>query len=195
MMTSIDFDLVLLIYVLYLYECVHWIKEDEIAYTRSYSGRWKRWEHTAVSFTLLNRLPCLVSLVPIAWGFISVHRKCSSEDDIRSRLLTINQMVNRSHRSLHLASSIQAIVMLIVVPLIVGLQHLEHFWLPLLTLILISHGVTVMLFTRNLRRWKPDLQGMVVDLVPVCANPLAAIRSADILSRRMFEALKDGVDV
>jgi hypothetical protein len=85
--------------------------------------------------------------------------------------------------------------MLIVVPLIVGLQHLEHFWLPLLTLILISHGVTVMLFTRNLRRWKPDLQGMVVDLVPVCANPLAAIRSADILSRRMFEALKDGVDV
>jgi hypothetical protein len=186
-MTRIELDLIVLIYVMYLYECIHWLKEGDIAYTRSYFKSWKKWEHTTLSFTLLRRRPYAVNLFPFASGFISVRRTAFAQD----RVLKILQRVDRFSRfywSLRLASSVQAGIMLVLVPLVIGFEKLSNAWLSLLILVLASHIITATIFTLNILLLVKDRSKVLTDVLSVYLNPIAAIRSGDALVQRTFQA-------
>ncbi len=188
-MTSIDLDLIALLYGLYAHECIHWLKEEDIAYTRSYSSTWKEWRHTELSFTLLHRLPCAANLFPFASGFISFQQGSFSEDRVLAILRKVDRLSIRSHRSIRLASSVQGTIMLILVPLVIGTKMLSYAWLPLLAVALVSHTITACLFVRNIRLWEKQRQKIFTDALSVWLNPLAAIRSGDVLLQRMFQVL------
>jgi len=190
MMTSTEIELIGSIYALYGYECVHWLKQEDIAYTRSSSKTWKMSKDSPLSFTLLRFRPCLVNLLPSLAGFISFHEAELSEEQTSVILRKLDHINRRTRKLLTIAASIEAVVLLVLVPATVAAHLLRYSWVPLLLLTSISHIATAFLFLQNLRFWQKDRQQTLKDFLAVCVNPLAAIRSGDILTQKMFGALK-----
>jgi hypothetical protein len=187
-MTRIDTELIAVIYAMYGYECIHWLKEENIAFTRSFMNGWTEWKHTSLSFTLLRRLPCAANPLPFAPGFISLKQGSVSDNRIASILLRLDRFSARRHASLRIAVSVQSVIILILLPVVIALQALSFVWLPLLALLIISHVATLYFFVRNLRSFERDSNQLLMLSLPIFFNPIAAIRSGDVLLQRLFLA-------
>jgi hypothetical protein len=189
-MTQTEVELISLIYGLYGYECIHWMKSQELAFTRSSTKTWKIWKSSQLSFTLLGFRPCLVNVLPSLAGFA----KCRDTELTEAKALTILRKIDRISlhpvKLLNLAASIEAVIFLVIIPLIITAQRLRSSWIPLLTLALLSHAATVILFWRNARSGQRDNQILFKDLLSICLNPLAATRSGDLFTQRAFESLR-----
>jgi hypothetical protein len=196
-MTRTEVELISLIYGLYAYECIHWLKPQERAFTRSSTKTWKTWKSSQLSFTLLNRRPCLVNVLPSLAGFA----KCRDTELTEPKALALLQKINRINRRpiklLNLAASIETVIFLLIIPLTISTQHLRTSWIPLLTLALLSHAATVTLFWRSTRSAQRntcsaqrDSQLLLKDLLSISLNPLSATRSGDLFTQRTFESLR-----
>ncbi|WP_263367018.1 hypothetical protein [Edaphobacter bradus] len=188
-MTRIDIDLIVAIYAMYGYECVHWLKEEDIAFSRSLLGGWKEWKHTSLSFTLLRRLPCVSNPLPFVPGFVVLKQGSISDQVIGSTLSRLDRFSARYLRSLRVMVFAQSATMLVLVPAIIALQMLSFLWLPLLALIVTFHVAILCFFVRSLRSCERDGRRLLTDALPICLNPIAAIRSTDMLLQRLFFSL------
>jgi hypothetical protein len=188
-MTRTEVELISLIYGLYGYECIHWLKPQELAFTRSSTNTWKTWKSSQLSFTLLGFRPCLVNVLPSLAGFAKCRGTELTETKALAVLRKIERISRRPIKLLNLAASIEAVIFLVIVPLIISAQRLRTNWIPLLTLALLSHAATVFLFWRNTRSRQTDNQVLLKDLLSICLNPLSATRSGDLLTQRTFESL------
>jgi hypothetical protein len=188
-MTRIDLELIGVVYGLYANDCIHWLKEDDVAYTRKLSGEWRQWKHNVRSFTLLRRRPCVVNPLPFVAGFACAKEAQLSDQQAAAILSELDRLVTQSTAWLRGATSAEAVVMLLVVPVMFVTQVVHYAWLPLLALILMSHAATAVLFYRHVRKWEGSKQDRVSDMLAICVNPLSAIRCGDVLERRAFEAL------
>lgn len=189
-MTRTEVELMSLIYGLYGYECIHWLKPQELAFTRSSTKTWKTWKSSQLSFTLLGFRPCLVNVLPSLAGFAKCHDTELTEASALAILRKIDRIGRRPINLLNLAASIEALIFLVIIPLTISAQRLRTSWIPLLTLTLLSHAATVILFWRNTRSGQKDNHVLLKDLLSICLNPLSATRSGDLLTQRTFESLR-----
>jgi hypothetical protein len=189
-MTRTETELISLIYGLYVYECIHWLKPQELAFTRSSTKTWKTWKSSQLSFTLLGLRPCLVNVLPTLAGFA----RCRDAEMTEARALAVLRKIDRVGRRpaklLNLAASIEAVIFLVIIPLTISAQRLRTSWIPLLTLALLSHTATVTLFWRITRSAQRDKLVFLKDLLSICLNPLSATRSGDLSTQRTFESLR-----
>jgi hypothetical protein len=190
-MMRIDIEVIGVVYALYAYDCIHWLKEEEVGFTRGWSRDWRTWRHSITSFTLLSRRPCVVNPLPFFAGFASAKEDELPETEAAEILQELDRRLGGSGTALAVATSAEAAVMLLLVPAMFLTNLVHYAWQPLLALIVMTHAATAILFVRGARRWECSRHDRVMDLVAILANPLSAIRSEDVLVQRAFDALRN----
>lgn len=189
-MMRIDSEVVGAVYLLYAYDCVHWLKEEDSGYTRGWSRDWRTWKHSTMSFTLLRRRPCIVNPLPFFAGFVRAREDEMPEAEAAKILQEVDLRLGGSTAGLAVATSAEAAVMLLLVPAMFMTNVVHYAWQPLLALILMTHAATSVLFVRGVRRWECSRHDLLTDVAAVLANPLSAIRGGDVLVQRAFDAVR-----
>jgi hypothetical protein len=189
-MMRIDVELIGAVYALYAYDCIHWLKEEDVGFTRGWSRDWRIWRHGLTSFTLLGRRPCVVNLLPFFAGFACVREEELPDAEAMEILQELDRRLGGGSTALAVATSAEAAVMLLLVPAMFLTNAVHYAWQPLLALIVMTHAATAVLFVRGVRRWERSRHDRVMDLAAILANPLSAIRSGDVLVQRAFDALR-----
>jgi hypothetical protein len=184
-MTNVELEFLGAIYLLYGNECIHWLRTDEVAYSRTLTGGWRTWQPSPASFTLLKRRPAVANLLPFRAGFIRVARQGAGAERTLRR---VDRELARSPRWLALSACAEALLMLLVLPATIATQALHYAWLPLLIAFLIVHASTVWWFFASYAPWRAQGPHGVSPVIAVVLNPMAAIRSSDALTQAMFDA-------
>ncbi len=184
-MQSTASDLVTVIYGLYCYECLHWLKQDERACVRKTARQWRRIKNSQFSYTLLGRKPFFVNpflLSPSIRKF-----PCTPElRRARQRRQTSNSHAVQDQTDIkHLtwAATAQAIILLVLAPLLIGSGLLDYLWPSLLILLVSSQVLLLTFFWIAASRWRTDNpKDFAKVFVSIALNPIAGIRSGDYLS-------------
>jgi purine-cytosine permease-like protein len=104
------------------------------------------------------------------------------------RLQAQLRWVEYQSKFLRLSSSISGFYLLVLLPAIVVSGFFLPFWKLLAALFVIFHGLVIAEFFAATRLWRStDRNSYFQTLIAISLNPLAAIRSADLLSKWVFE--------
>ena len=184
-MTTPETELLTALYLLYSSECVHWLKPNETAFTRSSSTGWKQHRTGPLSLTLLGRMPVLADPFLFRPGFI--HRRSAEESRPQIEIRALHKTALRLNalRLTRWQCRLQAIILLVDIPVVIWTDHLASLWPRLLVMLLTSHVLLIFSLWRDLRRYKPH--GAFSVIAPMLLNPLGALRIMDILSQAIFE--------
>ena len=182
-MTNVEVEFLAAIYLLYGHECVHWLTDDEVAYSRRLGGGWRAWKHDPASFTLLKRRPAVANLLPLRAGFLR-----TDAETPEANLRRVSRELSRVSRWLTVSACAEAMLMLVALPAAIASQVLHYAWLQLLISFLLVHTSTAWWFLRSFREWRPAGPKGLSAMLAVALNPMAAIRSGDALAQAIFEA-------
>ena len=182
-MTRIEVELLGALFLIYAYECVHWIGPEAEAFTRASATEWKRHQRGPLSFTLLNKTPLLVDPLLLLPGYIQ--RQAQPSLSIPERAL---QRVAKRLNALWLLEMqcrIQAMLLLLFLPWVIWSQRLTTVWPSLAAALLISHLLMMVSFLFALRRY-PWARRLSI-AAPFFLNPLGATRLLEVVSQVSFE--------
>jgi hypothetical protein len=191
-MISTEREILLALYALYLWDCIHWLSIEQVAFVRL-SKRWVRKQITPLSFTLLGRMPILRNPVSTTPGLII----CSELDDpldlpldtkrLRKRIL----LLRRELFPLSVCAGISATYLLLILPTLILMGGLVALWKLLALTFLLLHLLVVSEFYIAGRQWREKApKSFAETLIAICLNPLTAIRSADALMNWEFSKTK-----
>jgi hypothetical protein len=180
-------ELAAAVYILYAADCVHWLKAGQAAVTRRPGGRWSLHEHTDASYTLLGWMPVVVNPFDLRPSFAWAHpgESTSTPNEAAHELLR-RELPNID--SLTLVSIIGCLNLLVVFPavLITGL-----FPVPFLIPAIIAGSVHVTLavdvFIQGAKWRRADRAGFWRQYLPLLLNPIAALRSGDVMLKAASE--------
>jgi hypothetical protein len=185
-MKDTELSLIVVIYGLYLWDCLHWIERGAIAFTATTASAWKKTEITKLTYTLLGRAPVLRNPFLFTPGLIIIDitsGKRLSAAELAIQLKTIRTQT----RLLQFASTVSAIMFLVILPAIVKLGLISFYWRPLLTALALAHFLTIGSFFYSTPEWrKHDSSSYRSTILSLALNPLAALRSADLYSKWKF---------
>ncbi len=186
-MISPDGELVCVVYALYLFDCIHWIRIGEVAATRGFWTGWKFWKMDDLSFTLLGRMPVLVNPIDFRPGFVRLGSALAQDCEtfVNMSDQDSDHIRGFSH-SLTLCCGCGGVLFLVALPLIVQSGWLSFLWKPLLLMIGIMHTAIVAEFVRNSSEWRIiEPRTFWRTLVAVSLNPISALRAGDVLSENI----------
>jgi hypothetical protein len=190
-MIRTDLWLVALVFAFYLFECLRFLKPNEVAYTGVLTSDPRRWGYQPSSYTLFGRHLCLVNPILVGAG-VAVFRDIDPIAELTysgTRLRAALRLIGPSVQWLSVLCSAMGLVLFVALPVVVCLHLLQRLWAPLLTEILLLHTATCILFIRELRRWQRGAVARLSTSLAVLLNPLGAIRCVDVLSQSLFEEL------
>jgi membrane-associated HD superfamily phosphohydrolase len=195
-MINTDLELTALVFIFYLFECVHFLKPSEKAYTGLFTGKLKKWEYSPISYTLIGRHICVVNPLRVDDGVVIIRDKDfisgKAYPDRRTRAAL--RLSNRSISVLSILCSALAIILFVVLPVVVYRHLLFYLWKILLAEVLLLHITTCVVFTVELRRWEKDSTMRLSKALAVFFNPVAAIRCIDVLSQAVFDKLEKSTE-
>ncbi|MDR3734958.1 MAG: hypothetical protein P4L10_05395 [Acidobacteriaceae bacterium] len=181
-MTAIDKELIGAIYALYGWECLHWLKGEQVAFTR-WIHTWHQWQIDDHSFTLLNRMPYVVNPISIRPAWI-VYSAEPGLLDIRKA----ERLFCACPRLLSVSAVASIFLILIVVPLVVGTGLLPFLWRELAAVIAINQICAGWMMHRAMKAWGRSKELVIRRMLEVSLNPIAAARSADIAAVEIFQS-------
>lgn len=186
-MFSSERALIAAVYTIYLFECLHWIRPEEIAATRKLLGGWHHWEVSDLSFTLLGRLPVLTNPLEFRAGFVRVIKRPDLTNVGRNLSdLWLNNLFSFG-QLLPLYCAAGGLLFLVMLPAVVELGWLSMSWKPLLATVASFHTLIMIEFIRKGSSWRAEEPGLFWNsFASLCLNPLAALRAGDVLSENIF---------
>ena len=180
-MTRIETELLAALFLIYAYDCVHWIGPEDRAFTRSSTRDWKSHQRGPLSFTLLGKTPLLVDPLLLFPGYIRI--KSSSPAPDRA-LRKVSKQLNRLWIT-EMQCRIQAMLLLLFLPWIIWTHRLLYFWQELSAILLCSHLLLMLSFFLALRR--NSIARPMSFAAPMLLNPLGATRLLEVLSQGIFD--------
>lgn len=194
---SSEIQLVSLIYGLYFWECLQWLKHNEIAFISNRKA-WVRRQRTTTSFILLDRMPLLRNPLSFSPGLFICDSECPdcSRETVpalyaRLRLLRIRT------RYLRINCAISGTYLLLTVPAILLSHLLPMVWKPLVVCLLVLHFFVVGEFFIAASYWRhKDRESFFQALLSICINPIGALRSSDLIAKWMgTETCASGLEI
>ncbi|HEY4354838.1 MAG TPA: hypothetical protein VGN16_03750 [Acidobacteriaceae bacterium] len=182
-MTRPEVELLCALFLMYAYECVYWLAGDDQAFTRSRSGEWNRHVRTAMSFTLLQRVPVIADPLLLLPGFVRTKSVDSQERQTTQALRRVTASLNAAW-ILELQCRVQAMLMFLFLPWVVWTHRLLPMWRPLTEVLVVSHLLLLVSLYLTLRRARIAKIASVMG--PVILNPLGATRTMDLLAQTIF---------
>lgn len=182
-MDRTELELLAALYILYFSECAHWVDASEVALTRAYGTDWKEWRVSAQSFTLLGRVLVTPSVFLIRPGLIR-RARALHENIGQEALRRISEALDELY-FLRLQCQFQALLLLVVLPIILYLRLLSPMWPYFTGVLLVSHFLLIVSFLRVLR--KRNLPAPYRITGPAIVNPLGATRALDHIAQLIFE--------
>jgi hypothetical protein len=182
-MTRIEVELLGALFLIYAYECVHWIGPEAEAFTRASATGWKRHQRGPLSFTLLNKTPLLVDPFLILPGYIQ--RQAEPSPAIPECALQKVAARLNALWLLEMQCRIQAMLLLLFLPWVIWSERLTTVWPSLTVALFCSHLLLMISFLFALRRypWKRRLS----IAAPFFLNPLGSTRLLEVVSQVSFE--------
>jgi hypothetical protein len=183
-MISPQQELIILIYVLYFLECIHWLRPGEVAQVRSVLGKWKSVMHRPGSYTLLGRMPCLQApWFPDVGYFLgkSENRAQVQQDSPGSTVLEYLVLA-------------QMFLLLGVIPIIIWRGFIVALWGYLVSLLMLFHIAIIAIFARAYRKILPLTSDGVGIIISLALNPLAALRCMDRIAKAKIEGARSMCD-
>jgi hypothetical protein len=194
-MINTEREILLVLYVLYLWDCIHWLSIEQVAFVRL-SKRWVRKQINPLSFTLLGRMPVLRNPIFTSPGLIisnELHECLDVPLDskrLRKRIL----MVRRELFPLSVCAGISATYLLLILPTLLLIGLFAALWKILALTFLLLHLLVIAEFYIAAREWREKAPKSFAEiLIAICLNPLTAIRSADTLMNWEFSKTKPAV--
>ncbi len=169
------------IYLLYASECIHWLKQGQAAMTLRWDGTWRKRQATEESYTLAGRMPVVVNPIDLRAAYIKIHhgRMPSIIDRLTGRLIP-DKLPGMG--LLTSFSVLGALNLLVVLPLLLHFGYLEAWWRPIIGFVISIQLVIAVEVFELARHWrKVDPAGFWREYVALLLNPIAALRSGDIL--------------
>jgi hypothetical protein len=183
-MISSEHELISAVYAIYLFDCLHWLAPGEIAMTRKMVGGWYVRRVEILSFTLLGRLPFLTNPVDFRPGLIRF-----KEPEFALATSDHKQLNSICYfgRLLPLYCGSGAMLFLLLLPLLAEFGWLPIVWVYLLAALLSIHVLIVTEFLRKGCAWRAeDPASFWRSFTSLCINPLAALRTGDVLAENTF---------
>jgi len=182
-MPAIELELLIAIYALYLFDCLHWLKPGEAAFMRRFNGEWQRKSCHPEAYTLLGRMPILRNPFDLRPGWL-----ISPAPD--SPAPQLNRFIEESlphRRMLTALLTLSAFNLLILLPTVIALNILQTSWRLVATLILITHITVAVEFIAQSTHWRrTDPKSFWREFLAILLNPINALRSADTLCSHLF---------
>jgi hypothetical protein len=171
-------ELLLLLYALYLWDCIHWLNPGQVAFLRA-GNRWQRRQLTTHSFTLLNRLPILRNPASMRPGLIVCNEGGGAALAARRVRATI-RLLDRQLMLLSLFATMSATYLLLILPAVILLGRFVVVWKPLGAMVLLLHITVVVEFYRTAKAWRIQSPRAFWEAFAASAlNPLSALRAPD----------------
>jgi hypothetical protein len=189
-MLAVERELTAAIYLLYAIDCTHWIKAGQAAVTRRIGGGWRIWEHRADGFTLLGFAPVFVHPFDLRPGWFVLRSHALSSGRVSRH--AIQKFLRRAMprgKALAWIATLAALNQLLLLPVLLLLGVFQRFW-PLTVSLLVATHATLMVETyQQAEPWRRcDRGGFLREYVALLLNPVAALRAADVLGRKLFES-------
>jgi hypothetical protein len=186
-MLTVEGELTVAIYFLYFIDCIHWLKPGEIALTRSWGGYWKTHSFQDDSYTLLGRMPVFVNPIDLRPSFVS-----GSVTDLGQFEGKIAELVPRcapDTKIITLLTSIGAANLLGFLPILLVSGYFGAWWrIPLCLALSIQFCLAFEIYEQG-APWRAVRRGdFWQHFISIALNPLAALRSGDMLLKGLFAA-------
>lgn len=192
-MLAIERELSAAIYLLYAIDCVHWLKPGQVSLTRSLNCGWKRWEFREEGFTLLGFAPVIVNPIDIRPGWVvsTVHRLPVGE----AYPLLMNDFLDKlmpDRAALTAVTILSGVNLLVLLPALLITGHLEAYWEFPFVLLLVAQILILTEVYLQAERWRTkDTWNFWREFIPLLLNPIAALRSGDVLCKGLFDLEAD----
>ena len=188
-MLTVEREFTIAIYLVYTIDCIHWLKPGEMAVTRCFWGGWRSHVFGDDSYTLLGRMPVFVNPFDFRPSYLATG--VEERWTVGGRFQDIADEYTQKASTLTVFSTLGAINLLGFLPLILLLGYLPTWWRSTLA---IAAGTQLVLTCELYRQggaWRRQQPGdFWTQFVSISLNPLAALRSGDVLLRGMFRAQK-----
>jgi hypothetical protein len=186
-MMTVELELASVIYTLYALDCVHWLKPGEIAVIRRFNRGWKSRLYSEASYTLLGRMPVLANPIDFRPSFLA-----ASSNELEPIAQTIPDLIRRSMPDAVVLASfawLGAINLLVFLPVLLITGSLSALWrIPLSVALFIQICIAVEFFEQG-KAWRRTCSAdFWQQFVSIMVNPLAALRSNDVLLRGYFNS-------
>lgn len=180
-MLTTERELVAAIYLLYLSECIHWLKQGQTAMTLRLDGTWKSHRATEDSYALAGRTPVFVNPIDLRASYMGIHAgQLPSIIDT-----TTGRLVSEKLPDMGLLTAfavLGALNLLIVLPFLLLSGFLGPWWRVVIALLVFTQIGTAMEVFLDAGPWRAaDPRGFRREFVALLLNPVAALRSGDIL--------------
>lgn len=189
-MMSIDSELVALIYGLYLWECIYWLKDDQTAYVKN-GATWTRKRSSQLSFTLLGRMPVFRNPFSI-WPGIVISANVAASETSPSNARSIKRAIRLFRTQsfeLCIYSALSGCFLLFLLPAFIMMNMIVAHWKTLVAILLILHLAVLSEFYRTCAEWRSQARKSFVEaFIAISLSPLTAVRCSDAAMRWKFSA-------
>lgn len=185
-MITIEHELTAGIYVLYAMDCVHWLKPGQTALTRQLTGGWRSLEYKEESFTLLGRMPVLANPIDLRPGWALYDSQAPSFTTESIEQFLEESMPDR--RYLTAISILAGLNLLVVFPWLLMSGLLGMYFRAPVALLMTTHLLIAFEVYAQAGLWRTHNKGEFLrEFVSLLLNPLAALRSGDVLCQALFD--------
>jgi hypothetical protein len=183
-MLTVEREFALAIYVLYAVDCIHWLKPGQMALTRRLFGGWRPQPFRNDSYTLLGRMPVFVNPIDFRPSYLA-----GSVEQLSALAPGVHDPAARYSPDaaiLTVLSVVNAVNLLVFLPALLLTGYLPALWrIPAGITLFTQLAVASELFTQG-TAWRKERPGdFWPQFVSLFLNPLAALRSGDVLLRGM----------
>jgi hypothetical protein len=186
-MLAIEREFVAVIYALYGFDCLHWLKPGQTAYTRRLNNEWKKWANEDGAFTLLGRMPVVTNPFELRPGWIVLDAERPSAAVSAKSTSKFLQDAMPHWQILAALCAMGAMNLLVLLPAIVVLGLLERGWVvPCVNMLVIHFGIVYEVYRQGGKWRSADSGGFWREYIALLLNPIAALRSGDLLCRSLF---------
>ena len=183
-MLTVERELTIALYALYAIECIHWLKEGQVAVTRKLDGTWRVHECGAEAYTLLGRMPVFVNPFDLRPSFARI--PLTVPDMIAARLDKLFATKLPEVEILTAISIFNALNLLLILPLFLVIGFIPVWWEIWAGFALLGHIALNVGFFLQGRDWRrSDAGSFWRELLSILLNPLAALRCGDVLLREI----------
>lgn len=190
-MLTIERELAVVIYALYALECIHWLKQGQSAMIRRWDGTWKSHHATAASYTLAGRMPIIVNPFDLRPAYIEV----SSDQAFMIIDRKTGKLIREKLSDMYLLtffSVLGALNLLIILPFLLLSGFLGAWWQSVIALGISTQICIAAEVFEQAKPWRvADPVGFWREYIALLLNPIAAIRSGDILLKELSK-IDDG---
>jgi hypothetical protein len=182
---TIELELASAIYVLYALDCIHWLKPGQMALTRRLKSGWRIQHFCDGSYTLLGRMPVFANPIDLRPSFLA-----ANIEDLGHLESTTPDVVKRcvpESRAITALSRLSAVNLLLFLPVLLLTGYLGAWWrLTVCVLLFTQVGLAFEVFEQGTAWRHEHPTDFWQQFLSLLLNPLAALRSGDVLLRGMF---------